>query len=183
MFDAEDIVRVAVEAFGERPDGDLSTVDDLSAAVYVTDRDGVVSWFNKACIDFAGRMPRTRQDRWCITWKLMKNDGRPLPHDQCPMAVAIKERRAVRGVTAIAGRPDGRRVAFRPYPTPLFDAEGELTGAVNLLEDITAARKRDEFLAHARRCRRFARAISDPGTIAAFQRMAGEYEAMAADLA
>ena len=55
---------------------------------------------------------------------------------------AIKERRSIRGVTAIAERPDGRRVAFQPYPTPLFDADGEFTGALNLLVDISAARLR-----------------------------------------
>lgn len=183
MFDAEDVVQVAVKALGGRPDGDPSTLDDLPAALYVTDRDGVVTWFNKACVDFAGRMPRAHQDRWCVCWKLITDDGRPLPHDQCPMAAAIRERRAIRGATAIAERPDGRRVAFRDYPTPLFDSEGELTGAVNLLEDITAARKRDEFLAHARRCRQLASTVADPETIAAFERMAEEYDLMAADLA
>lgn len=64
----------------------------------------------------------TNQDRWCVTWKLFTNEGRPLPHDQCPMATAIRERRSIRGLTAIAERPDGRRVNFRPYRTPLFDA-------------------------------------------------------------
>ena len=131
-----------------------SSLDDLPTALYVTDREGVITWYNRACVDFAGRTPVAHRDRWCVTWKLMTDNGAPLPHDQCPMAAAIKEQRSIRGVTAIAERPDGRRVAFQPYPTPLFDAEGEFTGALNLLVDITAARRRDEFLAHARRCRR-----------------------------
>jgi hypothetical protein len=113
----------------------------------------------------------------------MTNEGYPLPHDQCPMAAAIKEQRSIRGVTAIAERPDGRRVAFQPYPTPLFDAEGEFTGALNLLVDITAARRRDEFLAHARRCRKLSHTINDPETVAALKHMAEEYELTAAELA
>jgi PAS domain S-box-containing protein len=181
-LDAEDVVQLAVKALDGQPHGNLTELNDLAAAFYVTDRDGVVTWFNKACIDFAGRTPRAHQDRWCVSWKLMTDDGRPLPHDKCPMATAIKEQRAIRGETAIAERPDGRRVAFRTYPTPLFDAEGELAGAVNLLVDVTAARRRDEFLAHARRSRRLSRSINDPVTIAALERMAGAYEAMAADL-
>ena len=32
------------------------------------------------------------------------------------MAIALKENREVRGWTALAERPDGRRVAFQPYP-------------------------------------------------------------------
>src|ERR1700747_1268803 len=53
------------------------------------------------------------------------------------MAIAIKEKRAVRGVEAIAERPDGTRVPFEPYPTPLFDASGALIGAVNMLVELT----------------------------------------------
>ena len=63
-------------------------------------------------------------------------DGTPLPHDECPMALALKERRPIRGMEAVAVRPDGTRVQFIPYPSPLFDADGTLIGAVNTLVDI-----------------------------------------------
>jgi PAS domain-containing protein len=183
VLDAEEIVQVALKTLKGRPDGDPSPLEDLSAALYVTDRHGTITWYNKACIGFSGRTPQPNADRWCVTWKLLTDRGEPLPHDQCPMALAIKEQRSIRGATAIAERPDGRRVAFRPYPTPLFDAMGQFTGAINLLEDITSVRRRDEFLAHARRCRRLARQISDRQTITALQHMAEEYEEQAAELA
>jgi hypothetical protein len=67
-------------------------------------------------------------------------DGTPLPHEQCPMAVALREDRPVRNVDAIAERPDGTRIRFMPYPTPLHDASGALIGAVNILVDITTLR-------------------------------------------
>jgi PAS domain S-box-containing protein len=38
---------------------------------------------------------------------------------------------------AIAERPDGTRVLFAPFPVPLFDGEGVLTGAVNTLVDLS----------------------------------------------
>ena len=44
----------------------------------------------------------------------------------------------MRGSEAIAERPDGTRVNFPPYPTPLFDEEGILIGAVNMFIDITS---------------------------------------------
>ena len=53
------------------------------------------------------------------------------------MAVTLKTGRPVRGVEAIAERPDGTRVPFMPYPTPLHDAAGKLVGAVNMLVDLT----------------------------------------------
>jgi hypothetical protein len=57
-------------------------------------------------------------------------DGTPLPHHECPMALALKEKRPIRGMEAIAERPDGTLVPFIPFPIPLFDASGALTGAV-----------------------------------------------------
>jgi two-component sensor histidine kinase len=53
------------------------------------------------------------------------------------MGVALKENRPVRGAEAVAERPDGSRVPFIPYPTPLHDANGILVGAINMLVDIT----------------------------------------------
>jgi hypothetical protein len=53
------------------------------------------------------------------------------------MAVAIQTKRAVRGVTAVAERPDGIRIKFEPFPTPVIGESGELLGAVNMLVDIT----------------------------------------------
>lgn len=64
-------------------------------------------------------------------------------HDQCPLAIALRERRPVRGMEAISERPDGSRVPVLFYPTPLYDGAGELVGAVNMLVDITE-RKRAE---------------------------------------
>ena len=79
-----------------------------------------------------------------MTWKIYRTDGECLPHDACPMAVAIRERRAIRGVEAIAERPDGTCINFMPYPTPVFDEDGNLAGAVNLLLDITERRRPED---------------------------------------
>ena len=121
-------------------------LDALPVAVYVTDADGRIIFFNEACVEFSGRTPVLGSDCWCITWRLLNPDGEPLPNDRCPMATALKEDRAVRGVEAIAERPDGTRVPFIPYPTPLHDAEGRLVGAVNMLVDITERKKAEESL-------------------------------------
>jgi two-component sensor histidine kinase len=60
-----------------------------------------------------------------------------MPHDECPMAVALKEDRPMHGAEAMAIRPDNSRVPFLAYPTPLRDASGAPIGAVNMLLDIT----------------------------------------------
>jgi len=115
----------------------------LPAAIYTTDAEGRITFFNRACIEFAGRTPKIGE-MWCVTWKLFWPDGTPLPHEDCPMAIALKENRPVRNVEAIAERPDGTRICFMPYPTPLRDEAGELLGAVNMLVDITTRKQAEE---------------------------------------
>jgi PAS domain S-box-containing protein len=115
----------------------------LPAAIYTTDAQGRITFFNRACIDFAGRTPKIGE-MWCVTWKLFLPDGTPLPHAECPMAIALKENRPVRDVEAVAERPDGSRICFMPYPTPLRDERGRLIGAVNMLVDITNRKQVEE---------------------------------------
>jgi hypothetical protein len=104
-----------------------------------------------------------------------------MPHDQCPMAETIKSRREVRDKVAIALRPDGSRVAFRPYPTPLFDADGTFTGAINMLVDVS-----DEQVGalsdQAERCRRLADATFNREVSEMLGAMAEGYERTAAEL-
>ena len=121
-------------------------IEAIPAAVYTTDADGRITFFNQAAVEFSGRVPERGTDSWCVTWKLYNTDGTPLPHDQCPMAVALREKRPVLGCEAVAERPDGQRRIFTPYPTPLFDAQGRLTGAVNMLVDITERKRAEDIL-------------------------------------
>jgi hypothetical protein len=74
--------------------------------------------------------------------RLYSKENQRLPHDECPMAIAIQEKRIVRGVEAIAERPDGTRVKFLPYPTPLLDGDGNLVGAVNMFIDVAEWKER-----------------------------------------
>jgi PAS domain S-box-containing protein len=111
-------------------------LDALPVALYTTDAEGRITYYNEASVEMSGRRPALGDDKWCVTWKLFHPDGTPLAHDECPMAVALEEQRPVRGAEAVAERPDGSRVPFIPYPTPLFDPAGEMVGAVNVLVDI-----------------------------------------------
>lgn len=65
------------------------------------------------------------------------------------MALALTEERVVRGYEAIAERPDGSRIAFVPYPTPLYDDDARMIGAVNVLVDVTERRRAEDALRQA----------------------------------
>lgn len=125
-------------------------IDALPAPIYTTDADGFLTHFNPAAIEFSGRVPERGSDRWCVPVKLYHTDGTFMPHDQCPMAIALREGRSLRGDEAIAERPDGSRVRFASYPAPLFDACGRVIGGINLLIDVTEKRQ-SEALLHEQR--------------------------------
>jgi PAS domain S-box-containing protein len=110
----------------------------LPVAVYTTDAEGRITFFNEAAAALWGHRPELGSDHWCGSWRLRTPDGEPLPHDQCPMAVALREDREIQWGRAVAERPDGTLVPFLAFPTPLHDAGGRLTGAVNTLLDLSA---------------------------------------------
>jgi PAS domain S-box-containing protein len=120
-------------------------LEAIPAAIYTTDADGKVTYYNQAAVEFAGRAPTVGSDEWCVSWKLYRPDGTPLPHDQCPMAVALKEGRPIRNAEAVAERPDGTRVPFIPYPTPIRDSDGKVVGAINMLVDISERKQAESY--------------------------------------
>jgi PAS domain S-box-containing protein len=121
-------------------------VEAVDVAVCATDASGRIVYFNEAAVDFWGIRPNLERDEFCGSWKLYRADGTPLPHNQCPMAVALREKRPIRNVEAIAERPDGTRIAFASYPTPIFDESGALIGAVNILVEISGSQQTEEKL-------------------------------------
>lgn len=157
-------------------------IDALTVPAYATDAEGKITYWNTQCVALAGREPELGSDKWCVTWKLYTTAGERLPHDRCPMAVAILEQREVRGEVAIAERPDGRRIAFTPYPTPVFNSNGQLTGAINVLIDVSKAQQL-ELRYQSDLCRRLARSIADPGVSASMKQMADNFQSSAESLA
>jgi PAS domain-containing protein len=178
---ADEMLCEALRAVVEGGDRLPAALDALDAPIYVTDATGLLTHFNRACIGFSGRTPVVGKDRWCVTWKLYTTDGAVVPHALCPMAIAIREKRPIRGVTAIAERPNGERVGFMPLPTPIF-CSCALVGAVNMLIDVTDVRQAEDLRVQADRCQRLARGVLDERAADALRTMAEEYAAKAAEL-
>jgi PAS domain S-box-containing protein len=179
--DPEHLLDTALNALQAAGPECPAILDELPVPIYTTDAGGAVTYWNRACVGFAGREPELGRDRWCVTWQLYTTAGEPLRHEDCPMAEAVKQQRPIRDTVAIAERPDGSRVAFRPYPTPLFDESGTFIGAVNLLIDVTGeqcAALHDQ----AERCRRLAGATYDRQTSKVLDDMATGFDKTADDL-
>jgi PAS domain-containing protein len=172
----EEVISFALNAVRQAGPEKLAALDAYPTPIYATDAEGRITWYNRACIAFSGRTPVTEVDRWCVTWKLFTTGGAALPHDQCPMAVAIREARPVRGAEAVAQRPDGSHVRFSPFPTPIFNDSGQVVGAVNMLVDVSQSAHLRHLRAQAERCRRLARGIDDRSTKNTLTLMARDYE-------
>ncbi|HEU0061820.1 MAG TPA: PAS domain-containing protein [Hyphomicrobiaceae bacterium] len=122
-------------------------LEALPVAIYMTDPAGYITYCNAAAVTLWGLRPAPGTSRYCASWKRYRSDGAPLPPEECPMAMALRHKRPIRGAEAIAERPDGTRVPFIPFPTPLFDASGALIGGVNMLVDISERKQAEKTLA------------------------------------
>jgi diguanylate cyclase (GGDEF)-like protein/PAS domain S-box-containing protein len=145
-------------------------LEALPAAVYTTDAQGRITFYNAAAVRLWGREPVAGKERWCGSWRIYSPAGDPIAPDACPMAQAIRERRPVLDSEIVVERPDGTRLNVLPHPRPLLDAGGRVIGAVNMLVDVTAARRAEEAL---RRSEQRFRAIFDHAGVGITMRAAG----------
>jgi PAS domain S-box-containing protein len=124
-------------------DNNKDLFEALPIAVYAVDAEGRIISFNEAAVAVWGRRPALG-DLWSGAYKAFHADGSEMPLDEAPIAVALRERRAVRDVEVSIERPDGSRVYLRPHPTPQFDADGNLTGVINVMIEVSAQRQYEE---------------------------------------
>src|SRR6478672_8550298 len=63
-------------------------LNSLPIGVYCCEPDGTICNFNLRAAALWGRMPRIgdTDERFCGAHKLFRPDGRPLPHEETPMA-------------------------------------------------------------------------------------------------
>ena len=120
--------------------------DYLPEAVYSCDVEGRIVDFNLAAVTLWGRTPQPGLEYWCGSKAMYTLEGEALAHDQCPMAIAIRERREVGRIEAMIERPDGERRYVLAHPRLIRSVEGDITGAVNVVVDITERRQAEDAL-------------------------------------
>ena len=118
-------------------------IENLPEAVYTCDAAGYIQLYNKAAVKLWGREPEPGKDFWCGSWRIFNTDGSILPLDSCPMAVCLKRGIPVHGKEILIQRPDESYRHVLPYPSPIFNAEGQLAGAINMLLDVTNKKERE----------------------------------------
>lgn len=128
-------------------DNSLGEVTDIiPVTVYTCDKLGYITAYNQASVKLWGRAPEIGHDLWCGSWKIFTPGGEALSLDDCPMARTLKTRRPINGEEIVIQRPDGSRILVKAYPQPIFDSNGQLTGAVNTLIDVSEYKTGEEEL-------------------------------------
>jgi PAS domain S-box-containing protein len=136
-----------------------SLIDQLPAAAYVCDKNGLITHYNPQAVELWGRAPEINDSQWryCASYKAYQPDGKPLFIDEIPMARVLKTGEPVRDAEIILERPDGSRLTCMVNIEPLKDDTGRLTGAINCFYNITprkqvelVLKQANEEIAHAK---------------------------------
>lgn len=125
-------------------------LENLPAAAYTCDAEGLITYFNARAVELWGRVPKLNHptDRFCGSFRLFSVDGTPIRHDQCWMALAIQHGKSYDGHEILIERPDGSRWTALAHANPFFDERGRVIGAVNVLVDITSHRRAELARSH-----------------------------------
>jgi signal transduction histidine kinase/putative methionine-R-sulfoxide reductase with GAF domain len=113
-------------------------LDMLPEAVVVYDADLRITRVNRVAKQFVGAEMAGKE---CVALDIpiWKPDGTPMPMDDLPSVQAVRTGETVRGVRLVLrDAATGEDVTTRTSAAPLRDANGAISGAVTILEDISA---------------------------------------------
>lgn len=115
-------------------------IRELPVAAYSCDADGKITFFNKAAATLWGREPEVGNDLLCGFLKILDHDGNSIPLQSSSMAIALREGRTVSGLASIIVRANGEKRHVVPHVVPYIDKLGKVTGAVNVITDLTESK-------------------------------------------
>jgi PAS domain S-box-containing protein len=119
----------------------------IRAAVYTcAAASGVFTFYTESAARLWGRMPYLgdTDELFCGSFRLWRPDGSSLPHDQTPMAIALREGHSFRNEKVVIERPDGTRIVVLVNIEPIRDTNGHVTGAINAFYDVTPLNHAEE---------------------------------------
>lgn len=122
------------------------TLAHLAAAVLVRDADGRLVFANPAAAELLGvgtveRLFATSAEQLMTLFEPFDERGRPLSLQDLPSTRALHGERPAPLVVRSTVRATGRVRWLLHKATPVFDSDGTLSLAVNIIEDITEAKR------------------------------------------
>jgi PAS domain S-box-containing protein len=126
----------------ERRQRELLTA--LPVPCYVVDQDGKLTLFNNAAAKLWGRELALGKIYWREIVELNTVTGESLDPASTSVAIALREKKPVRGSESFVVRADGTTRWIVNHPDPITDAQGNITGVVNVVMDVTEERTAHE---------------------------------------
>ncbi|KAA3647168.1 MAG: sensor domain-containing diguanylate cyclase [Chloroflexi bacterium] len=116
-------------------------LDHVSTGIYFVDRQRVITYWNQGAEEISGYMGNEVVGRACGQNVLMHTDdeGRILCHTGCPLQASMDDGKT-RSAEIYMQHKSGVRVPVAVHSMPIRDASGEITGAVEIFDDLTPMR-------------------------------------------
>jgi PAS domain S-box-containing protein len=114
--------------------------DLVPVAVYTCDADGIIQEYNRRAVELWGHEPgrNGEEARFCGSHKIYYPDGQPMPHEEYPLARALRgEKLTPKDLEIVVERPGGEKRHVISAPKVVTDQRGNIVGAINCLFDIT----------------------------------------------
>jgi len=116
-------------------------IDVFPLATFICGPDARLLRYNRRAEELWGIAPQMDGHRFGGARRLCRADGTLIPPSERPVAQVLKTGVGVRDLELIVERHDGSRIRVLAHIEPLFDESGHIVGAVNCMQDITAARR------------------------------------------
>jgi PAS domain S-box-containing protein len=122
----------------------------LPVATLECDGAGRIEGFNAAAVELFGDAPVPGSPVEAATYRLLTVEGENIPLDRSPLAEALRTGIPQLNLEIIVERPDASRRAVIASALPRGDAQGNPTGAIQYLTDITERQPADDALRTSR---------------------------------
>jgi PAS domain-containing protein len=110
-------------------------ISTLSTAAFIVDPDSTVVFYNEAAGEFlaihyeeTGKMPLSE---WRAAIEAVDERGEPIPPDELPITIALRERRPVHTTTRVRAR-ESPHERIEMLALPLIGTEDQCEGAVGV---------------------------------------------------
>ncbi len=134
------------ESVGELERRLEATLANLAEAVIVRDLEGRMLFANQAAVDLLGAaslddLLAATSDELMAPWEIADQDGGPLRLDQLPSTRALQGERPEPMLVRNVSRATGGVRWLVHKATPVFDPAGDLSMVVNVVDDVTDAKR------------------------------------------
>jgi PAS domain S-box-containing protein len=148
LLRAEELRRHARDKLRESREQLATLLEQLPVAVGIVDRSGAVVVGNAAMRELVPEKVPSLDPRHRARWRACRADGSPLEPSQWPTARALQGESVVPGIEFTYARDDGREIYMLASAVPLRDANGQISGAIAVVQNIDERKRAHERLEH-----------------------------------